>query len=136
VHGRAVGARHSCAGTPHRRNSRPVIGYGYIHSAVDDHSRLAYSEILPDEQAVTAAAFWQWAQAFFTGHAITVQRVLTDNGSCYRSTWRTWRRYGASSLNRPFRVRNDRATVPMVPRESFGDALASASPGVLGWRPI
>jgi transposase InsO family protein len=65
------------------------LGYGYIHSAVDDHSRLAYSEILPDEQAVSATAFWLRAQAFFAAHGITVHRVLTDNGSCYRS--RIWR---------------------------------------------
>jgi transposase InsO family protein len=89
VHGRAAGTRNSRATTPRRRNSHPVIGYNYIHSAVDDHSRLAYSEILPDEQATTAAAFWQRAHAFFTTHGITVARVLTDNGSCYRS--RLWR---------------------------------------------
>jgi hypothetical protein len=56
---------------------------------VDDHSRLAYSEIHADERKETAVAFWERARAFFTGHAITVERVLTDNGSCYRShAWR------------------------------------------------
>ena len=60
-----------------------------MHAAVDDHSRLAYCEVLPDEQAATAAAFWTRAQAFFAAHGITVQRVLTDNGACYRS--RQWR---------------------------------------------
>jgi transposase InsO family protein len=88
AHGRATGGRHSRATTAVRRNNHPVIGYSYVHSAVDDHSRLAYSEILPDEQGPTAAAFWQRAQAFFAAHAITVSRVLTDNGSCYRS--RIW----------------------------------------------
>ncbi|MFD3496513.1 integrase core domain-containing protein, partial [Streptomyces sp. NPDC058690] len=68
-----------------RKSCKPVIGYSYIHSAVDDHSRLAYSEVLPDERQHTAIAFWQRAQAFFTGHGITVERVLTDNGSCYKS---------------------------------------------------
>lgn len=64
-------------------------GYGYLHAAVDDHSRLAYAEILPDEQGPTAAAFWTRAHAWFTTHGLTVQRVLTDNGACYRShTWR------------------------------------------------
>jgi transposase InsO family protein len=52
---------------------------------VDDHSRLAYSEILTDEKQETAAGFWVRAAAFFAAHGITVQRVLTDNGSCYRS---------------------------------------------------
>ncbi|WP_460359800.1 integrase core domain-containing protein, partial [Actinoallomurus bryophytorum] len=57
--------------------------------AVDDHSRLAYSEILTDEKKHTAAAFWTRAQAFFTSCGIIVQRVLTDNGACYKShPWR------------------------------------------------
>ena len=60
-----------------------------MHSAVDDHSRLAYCEVLPDEQAATAVAFWTRALAFFAGHGVTVQRVLTNNGACYRS--RHWR---------------------------------------------
>jgi transposase InsO family protein len=64
--------------------SRP--GYAYLHHALDDHSRLVYSEILTDERKETAAAFWSRASAWFTGHGITVRRVLTDNGSCYRST--------------------------------------------------
>lgn len=64
-------------------------GYWYIHNAVDDHSRLAYSELLADEKKETAVAFWQRAQAYFTSVGITVARVLTDNGSCYRSgLWR------------------------------------------------
>jgi transposase InsO family protein len=65
------------------------VGLEFVHTAVDDHSRLAYSEVLPDEQATTAVAFWARAQAFFADHGITVERVLTDNGSCYRS--RHWR---------------------------------------------
>lgn len=61
------------------------MGYAYLHHAVDDHSRLAYSEILGDERKETAAGFWNRANAFFEEHRITVTRVLTDNGSCYRS---------------------------------------------------
>jgi transposase InsO family protein len=66
------------------------IGYTYLHSALDDHSRLAYTEALEDEKAVTAVAFWHRAVAFFAAHDITpIRRVLTDNGSCYRShAWR------------------------------------------------
>jgi transposase InsO family protein len=60
-------------------------GYVYLHHAVDDHSRLAYSEILTDERKETAAAFWKRARVFFAAHGITVKVVLTDNGSCYRS---------------------------------------------------
>lgn len=65
------------------------VGYTYLHSALDDHSRLAYTEALEDEKAVTAVAFWHRAAAFFAAHGITpIRRVLTDNGACYRS--RTW----------------------------------------------
>jgi transposase InsO family protein len=60
------------------------VGYDYIHSAVDDHSRLAYSEICGDERATTSAAFWTRASAFFAANGITVQRVLTDNAQVYR----------------------------------------------------
>ncbi|MCX4445970.1 MULTISPECIES: IS481 family transposase [unclassified Streptomyces] len=73
------------ATTDARKSSKPVIGYSFIHSAVDDHSRLAYSEVLTDERQHTAVAFWQRANAFFAAHGITVERVLTDNGSCYKS---------------------------------------------------
>ncbi|KOU41758.1 transposase [Streptomyces sp. WM6373] len=73
------------ATTGERKSSKPVIGYSYVHSAVDDHSRLAYSEVLTDERKETAAGFWQRANAFFAAHGITVERVLTDNGSCYKS---------------------------------------------------
>jgi transposase InsO family protein len=52
---------------------------------VDDHSRLAYSEILPDEKTETAIAFWLRAAAFFAAHGIAVRAVLTDNGACYRA---------------------------------------------------
>jgi len=71
------------AGNRNARQGR--VGYGFIHSAVDDHSRLAYSEILDDERKDTAAGFWLRAQAWFAEHGITVEEVLTDNGACYRS---------------------------------------------------
>ena len=67
------------------RAGRPHLGYAFVHSAVDAYSRLAYSEVLADEQAATAAAFWARAVAFFASHGVGVERVLTDNGSCYRS---------------------------------------------------
>lgn len=62
------------------------VGYTYLHSALDDHSRLAYTEALEDERAITAAAFWHRAVAFFAKHGIApIRRALTDNGACYRS---------------------------------------------------
>lgn len=60
-------------------------GYRYLHHAVDDHSRVAYSEILDDERKETAAGFWIRANTFFASLGITVTAVMTDNGSCYRA---------------------------------------------------
>ena len=67
------------------RGQPPAQANAYLHHAVDDHSRLACPEILADEKKDTAAGFWQSAREFSEGHGITVVRVLTDNGSCYRS---------------------------------------------------
>jgi transposase InsO family protein len=61
------------------------IGWNYAHVAVDDATRLAYAEELADERAETAVAFLERALAFFAEHGVCVQRLLTDNGSCYRS---------------------------------------------------
>ena len=66
-------------------NKTRRAGYGFIHSAVDDHSRLAYSEILGDERKETAAAFWSRATRWFSDHGVAIKEVLTDNGACYRS---------------------------------------------------
>ncbi|MGW5345542.1 IS481 family transposase [Streptomyces sp. NPDC004050] len=75
VHGRQDGCRD--------RGRR--IGFDYIHSAVDDHSRLAYSEVHPDEKVATCAGFLTRAAAFFHAHGITrIERVLTDNAWAYR----------------------------------------------------
>jgi transposase InsO family protein len=89
--GRQAGQRHRTrtAGKILDSNGNSHVGYSYLHNAVDDHSRLAYSEILTDEKKETAVAFWRNAQNFFATNGITVQRVLTDNGSCYKSLlWR------------------------------------------------
>src|SRR3954452_16738897 len=67
----------------HRRNA---VGWDFVHIAVDDATRLAYAEVLADETAATAVAFLRRAIAFFARHRITVERVLTDNGSPYIST--------------------------------------------------
>ena len=60
-------------------------GFDFVHAAVDDRSRLAYAEICPDERKETASAFMSRAVGFFAERGISVERVLTDNGSCYRS---------------------------------------------------
>ena len=65
---------------------RGTAGWDYVHIAIDDCTRLAYAEVLNDEQAATAIAFLRRALAFFERHGIQVERVLTDNGAPYRST--------------------------------------------------
>lgn len=61
------------------------VGYAYIHTAIDSYSRAAYSEVLNDERAVTAIAFWHRAQAWFAELGIRVETLQTDNGSCYKA---------------------------------------------------
>ncbi|QDI73202.1 IS481 family transposase [Streptomyces calvus] len=69
-----------------RRNG---TGYAYLHTALDDHTRLAYTEDLPDEKAATCAAFLRRATAWFAQQGVTVERVLTDNAWAYtKNTWR------------------------------------------------
>lgn len=76
IHGRTIG---------NRNNKKAGRGYSFLHHAVDDHTRLTYSEILGDEKKETAAAFWVRANQFFANAGIHVHAVMTDNGSCYRS---------------------------------------------------
>jgi transposase InsO family protein len=73
----------------HGRGPKPsirrAVGYDYVHSAIDDHSRLAYCEIHPDERGETCAAFMARAAAFFCDHGITrIERVMSDNALNYR----------------------------------------------------
>lgn len=61
-------------------------GYAYLHSAIDGHTRLAYTESLDNEQAATAVAFLNRAREWFAKHGIVkIERIITDNGACYRS---------------------------------------------------
>lgn len=81
-------------------------GYRYIHTAIDDRSRIAYSEIHTDEQAATAAGFWLRAGEWFASIGIDCERVITDNGPCYRS--RLWTQACAATATtvhktRPYR---------------------------------
>ena len=64
---------------------RATVGWDFVHVAIDDATRLAYAEVLPDEKASTAVAFLGRALAFYRSHGITVERVMTDNGGAYRS---------------------------------------------------
>ena len=65
---------------------RQTVGWEFVHIAVDDCTRLAYAEVLPDERATTAIGFLRRAAAFYERHGIQIERLLTDNGSAYRST--------------------------------------------------
>ena len=90
----------------YRNSTREKPGYRFIHTAVDDRTRLAYSEILRDEQSTTAASFLERAVLWFSERNIGIERVLTDNGSCYVSNvWRdTCDQLGIThSRTRPFR---------------------------------
>jgi transposase InsO family protein len=93
VHGRGNDATHGHSGA----------GYRYIHTAIDDRTRIAYSEILNNEQAITAAAFWQRATAWFAAIGINCERVITDNGSCYRS--RHWHQACAATKTKVKKTR-------------------------------
>jgi transposase InsO family protein len=65
---------------------RHTVGWEFVHVAIDDCTRLAYAEVLADEKATTAIAFLRRAIAFFKRHGVEVERLLTDNGSAYRSS--------------------------------------------------
>jgi transposase InsO family protein len=65
---------------------RTTVGWDYVHIAIDDATRLAYAEVLSDEKAITAVGFLRRAVAFFDRHGVSVERLITDNGSPYRST--------------------------------------------------
>jgi len=75
---------HRVTGDRSDRRNQGKKGWEYVHVAVDDYSRLAYAEVLTDERATTAAGFLGRALAFYRRHGVIVERVLTDNGSCYR----------------------------------------------------
>jgi transposase InsO family protein len=76
--------------SPRRRDAegvdRQIIGWERVHIAIDDATRLAYAEVLADEKATTAVGFLRRAIAFFERHGITVEQVMTDNGSAYVAT--------------------------------------------------
>lgn len=86
--GRDAGKRNAHADKSsgvYNKYRQPVRGYHFVHTAIDGHSRLAYSELLADERKETAAAFWLRANTWFAECGFRVRNVLTDNGSCYRS---------------------------------------------------
>jgi len=83
--GRIDGIGHRITGDRHGQSSKRGTGWEALHVAIDDASRLAYTEILPDEKKTSATAFLERALVFFERHGVKVERVMTDNGSAYRS---------------------------------------------------
>ena len=81
--GRIDGVGHRITGD--RSNRKRGSGWEYLHVCVDDHSRLAYTELLPDEKAATATGFLIRAADWFARHGVKIHRVMTDNGSAYVS---------------------------------------------------
>ena len=89
--GRILEPGHRVVG--HRKSQKKVgpkrlgaAGWEFVHIAIDDATRLAYAEVLSDERATTAVGFLKRALAFYRSHGISVEAVMTDNGSAYRST--------------------------------------------------
>jgi transposase InsO family protein len=115
--GRIRGAGHRVTG--HRASQKRTTvngkrtgaaGWEFVHVCVDDATRLAYVEVLADEKATTAVGFLHRAKAFYASHGITVERVMTDNGSAYRSTIHAFacRAMGLRHLRtRPYRPRTN-----------------------------
>jgi transposase InsO family protein/transposase-like protein len=112
------GAGHRITGRRHYKQTRTdadghrreTTGWEFVHVCVDDATRLAYVEVLADEKATTAIAFLKRALAFYRRHGIRVERVMTDNGSAYRSTIHAFacRALGIRHLRtRPYRPRTN-----------------------------
>jgi transposase InsO family protein len=100
--------------TPRKRDAagtdRRLVGWEFVHVCVDDATRLAYVEVLADEKATTAVGFLHRAITFYRRHGITVERVMSDNGACYRSTIHAFacRTLGVRHLRtRPYRPRTN-----------------------------
>src|SRR3954471_7301955 len=107
---RVTGRRQTQAANRRARRRGAPNGWEFVHVCVDDATRLAYVEVLADEQGVTAAGFLRRAVAFYAAHGITVQSVMSDNGACYRSMIHAFacRRLGLRHLRtRPYRPRTN-----------------------------
>ena len=83
--GKIDGIGHRITGDRRGQSAKRGTGWEYLHVAIDDAARLAYSEIMPDEKKESAITFLARALAFFDTHGVRVERVMTDNGSAYRS---------------------------------------------------
>lgn len=106
--GRIAGLGHRLTGRAGNVNRHRGIGWEFLHVAVDDHSRVAYVELLEDERGLSASGFLRRALRWFRGHGVHVRRILTDNGSGYVS-------HGFRATCRALHVKH-RRTRPYTPR--------------------
>jgi len=83
--GRIDGIGHRITGERTGQSNKRGTGWEFLHVAIDDASRVAYSEIMPNERKASAVAFTRRALAWFKGFGVTVERIMTDNGSAYKS---------------------------------------------------
>ena len=128
--GRPQGGKNRAAtvartGAPRSKHRKPLIGTCYLHTVIDDHSRVAYVEAHDDETKETATAVLRNAVAWFAERGVTVQRVLSDNGGCYKSyLWRdTCAELGITpKRTRPYRPQTNGKieTVPPHPGRGLG----------------
>ena len=138
----ARGAGHRVTGHPTSKvqariagKPRRVTGWEFVHVAVDDATRLAYAEVLADECGPTAAGFLRRAVAWFTSLGITVERILSDNGSCYRSKAHAHTRHELEIerhlFTRPYRPRTngkaERFIQTLVNRWAYGAIYGSSA---------
>ncbi len=89
--GRHQGEKNRAATQDKSRNvyGNPKLGYAFVHTVIDDHSRVAYTEVHDDETAFTAVAVLRRAVDWFADRGVAIERVLSDNGGAYRShLWR------------------------------------------------
>ena len=138
--GRISGAGHRLTGNRRSQNARRArrargeLGWEFVYVAVDDATRLAYAEVLANEQAQTAAGFLRRAVAWFASFGIAVERVLSDNGACYRSASHacTCTELGIRHLfTRPYRPRTngkaERFIQTLVNRWAYGAIYGSSA---------
>ena len=83
--GRFERVGHRITGDRRGQSNSRGVGWEYVHVCVDDHSRIAFTSIYPDEKAVSAIAFLHAAVSYYASLGVTVERVMSDNGSCYKS---------------------------------------------------
>jgi transposase InsO family protein len=83
--GRFIKIGHRITGDRRGQSNNRGVGWEYVHVAVDDHSRVAFAKVMPSEKRRSAIMFLQAAIAYYNGLGIKVERVMTDNGSCYKS---------------------------------------------------